>query len=231
MQGISRDFPPQTRWAKVADFLAERGDPLTTYQLAYALFLPSTQRQMLRPDLSEAVSDGLSERMRARLRSEIDGRSALSGIGVLERRLFLGERLLRDTDAASMSASIEIRLPLVDDTLVNSVDRLDDRTRFQPVGRKSLLRRIGLRGLSPALFDRPKSGFVLPYNRWLKGRLGRVVDSMMRDGDAAARVGLNPLEVQRLWEAYLRGSPGLYWSRVWAIYVLMRWCDRHGVHL
>jgi asparagine synthase (glutamine-hydrolysing) len=231
LHGRSRDFPPQTRWAKVGDFLAEKGDPLTSYQLAYALFRPSTQRQMLRPDLSDAVSDGLSARMRALLRSEIDGRSPLSGISVLERRLFLGERLLRDTDAASMSASIEIRLPLVDEALVNSVDRLDDRTRFQPVGRKSLLRRIGLRGLSPALFDRPKSGFVLPYNRWLKGRLGRVVDCMMRDSDAASRVGLNPLEVQRLWEAYLRGSPGLYWSRVWAIYVLMRWCDRHGVHL
>lgn len=231
MHGGIREFPPQTRWAKVAGFLAERGDPLTTYQLAYALFLPSTQRQMLRADLSGAVSDGLSERMRARLRSEIEGRSPLSGISVMERRLFLGERLLRDTDAASMSASIEIRLPLVDDVLVKSIDRLDDRTRFEPVGRKSLLRRIGLRGLNPELFDRPKSGFVLPYNRWLRGGLGRVVDSMMRDDDAASRVGLNPLEVQRLWEAYQRDSPGLYWSRVWAIYVLMRWCDRHGVHL
>lgn len=231
VQGTYGDFPPQTRWAKMADLLAEQGDALTTYQLAYALFLPSTQRQMLRADLSAAVLDGLPERMRSRLRSEIDGRSPLSSIGALERRLFLGERLLRDTDAASMSASIEIRLPLVDAALANAVDRLDDRTRFQPVGQKSLLRRIGLRGLSPALFDRPKSGFVLPYNRWLRGRLGRVVDSMMRNNDVAARVGLNGPEVQRLWESYLDDAPGLYWSRVWAIYVLMRWCDRNGVYL
>jgi asparagine synthase (glutamine-hydrolysing) len=152
-------------------------------------------------------------------------------IGLLERRLFLGERLLRDTDAASMSASIEIRLPLVDQVLSEAVDRLPERARFCPVGRKSLLRRVGLRGLSPQLFERPKSGFVLPFDRWLKGKLGEVVRSTMLDRDAAQRVGLEPREIERLWDAYTRGSPGLYWSRIWALYVLIRWCHRHGVYL
>jgi hypothetical protein len=31
-----------------------------------------------------------------------------------------------------------------------------------------VLRRIGLRGLDPALFERPKSGFVLPFDRWIR---------------------------------------------------------------
>ncbi len=37
-------------------------------------------------------------------------------------------------------------------------------------GKKAMLRRIGLRGLDPALFDRPKSGFVLPFDRWIRAR-------------------------------------------------------------
>ena len=152
-------------------------------------------------------------------------------IGLLERTLFLGERLLRDTDAASMSASIEIRLPLVDQVLSEQVDRIPGAQRFGPIGKKSLLRRIGLQGLDPALFDRPKSGFVLPYDRWLRSGLGRVVDETMRDAPAVKQSGLDPQSVAQLWSAFSAGAPGLYWSRVWALYVLIWWCQRHGVAL
>jgi asparagine synthase (glutamine-hydrolysing) len=147
----------------------------------------------------------------------------------MEQRLFLGERLLRDNDAASMAPSIEQRLPLVDAVLLESVGMLPDDVRYNPVRKKALLRRVGLRGLDPALFDRPKSGFVLPFDRWLRLGLGKVMDRTMRDPDAARSVGLRPEAVSRLWSAFLAGAPGIYWSRVWAVYVLIRWCHRHGV--
>jgi asparagine synthase (glutamine-hydrolysing) len=147
----------------------------------------------------------------------------------METRLFLGERLLRDTDAASMAASIEVRLPLVDRVLLETVDRLPDAIRYQPLGRKSLLRRIGLSGLDPALFDRPKSGFVLPFERWIAAGLGETMDQTMRDPAAVEAAGLDPTVVRSLWQAFLDKAPGLYWSRVWAIFVLVRWCQHHGV--
>ena len=53
----------------------------------------------------------------------------------------------------------------------------------------------------------------------------------LRDESAAAKVGLNGQAVARLWQGFQSGQPGLYWSRVWAIYVLMRWCHRHGVYV
>jgi asparagine synthase (glutamine-hydrolysing) len=37
--------------------------------------------------------------------------------------------------------------------------------------------------------------------------------------------------VMDLWQAFLDGAPGLYWSRVWALYAFIRWCNRHGVCL
>jgi asparagine synthase (glutamine-hydrolysing) len=130
-----------------------------------------------------------------------------------------------------MSASIEVRLPLVDQILSACVDRLPIAQRFDPVGKKSMLRRTGLRGLDPVLFERPKAGFVLPYDTWLRSRLGRVVDETMRDATAVQQAGLNPRAAARLWSAFRDGSPGLYWSRVWAVYVLIWWCQRHGVAL
>jgi asparagine synthase (glutamine-hydrolysing) len=167
--------------------------------------------------------------MHDRLEGEIAHRSPLSAIAVLEQRCFLGERLLRDTDAASMAVSLEVRLPLVDQVVVEQVNRLGDDERFGPVRRKAMLRRIGLEGLDPKLFERPKSGFVLPYDRWIRQTLRRPMDEMMRDTSAAARVGLNGPTVARLWDGFQGGQGGLYWSRVWALFVLMRWCHRHGV--
>jgi hypothetical protein len=146
--------------------MLEHGDDLLLlYQLAYALFLPAFQRQLLVGAARESISDGLTAAMRSRLEFETRSRSLLPAISVMEQRLFLGERLLRDTDATSMSASIEVRLPLVDQVLLEQVTHLHNRERYLPLRRKSILRRTGLGGLDPALFTGAKTGFVLPYDK------------------------------------------------------------------
>lgn len=224
---------PQTRWAKLPAMIESGGELLRLYQLAYALFLPEFQREMLAAGHVDPLQDGLTPAMHARLVSELGAqtRGDLAAIGVLEQRLFLGERLLRDSDAASMASSVELRLPLVDHRLLETVGRMDERERFHPVGRKQMLRRLGLRGLDPALFERRKTGFVLPFDRWIRARLGKVMDATMKDAPAVRAAGLDPEAVGRLWRAFLGRSRGFYWSRVWAVYVLIRWCSRHRVSI
>ena len=51
----------------------------------------------------------------------------------------------------------------------------------------------------------------------------------LRDPQAIAPTGLDPRAVERLWRAFLDGAPGLYWSRVWAVYVFIRWCNHNRV--
>jgi asparagine synthase (glutamine-hydrolysing) len=113
--------------------------------------------------------------------------------------------------------------------LVEAAFALDDDVRFRPLQRKALLRRIGLQGLDPRLFERPKRGFVLPFDRWIRRGLGKTMDETMNDARAVRDAGLDPGAVRRLWIAFREGAPGLYWSRVWALYVLVRWCNAHGV--
>ena len=204
-------------------------DLLALYQLAYALFLPGFQRETPGARFPEALADGLPAAMRQRIMAESRGRTPLSAISVMEQRLFLGERLLRDNDVASMAASLEQRVPLVDQVLFESVDRLPDSARYAPLGQKAMLRRIGLRGLDPALFERPKSGFVLPFDRWIRRGLKDAMDQTLRDPQAIAPVGLDPVAVAQLWSAFLEGAPGMYWSRIWSVYVFIRWCHRNRV--
>jgi asparagine synthase (glutamine-hydrolysing) len=103
--------------------------------------------------------------------------------------------------------------------------------RYGVVGSKGLLRELALRGLDPKLFDRPKSGFVLPIGPWCRSELRDVVDRTMRDRALCEGVGLNANAVARLWTAFQNDAPGLYWSRVWGIFVLLWWSRRYGVSL
>lgn len=224
------DMPPQTRWAKLPDLMRAGDDMIRLYQLAYAIFLPSFQSQLMGdPGINGAVQDGLPAAFRERLAEEIRGASPLRAISILEQRCFLGQRLLRDTDAASMAVSLETRLPLVDTHLCDILSGVPDERRYQPIGRKDMLRRCGHRGLDPQLFNAPKTGFVLPFDRWMRRGLGAAMESAMSDHGLIKEVGLSPGPVTRLWQASRDSSPGLYWSRAWAIFVLIRWCHRHGV--
>src|SRR5262249_19618348 len=72
-----------------------------------------------------------------------------------------------------------------------------------------------------------KSGFVLAFDRWIRRGLKDTMDHTLRDPQAITPVTLNPAAVQRLWQAFLDGTPGIYWSRLWSIYVFVRWCHRH----
>lgn len=220
----SNGYPPQTRWAKLPAMIEHGGSLLSLYQIAYALFLPDTQRSLIHADIrSNLLQDGLPGIRRDALLTELKGRSAMDAISVLEHQMFLGERLLRDTDAASMAASLETRLPFVDTELLSVISRMDEDTRFLPLKSKLALRRAGLKGLDPQLFERPKSGFELPFNRWLKSSLGEEIGSTLLDAPLVASAGLQPEAVAHLWQAFTAGAKGLYWTRIWALYALIRW--------
>lgn len=232
LQSPSQAYEPQTRWAKLPDMVTAGPTACDLYQLAYALFLPANQRALQAARGGNAgLLSGLPPERYRRLTQEALDRSDLGAIAMLEQRLFLGERLLRDTDATSMAASIETRLPLVDTTLLSVVLRLPDDIRFHPLRLKALLRRTGLKGLDPQLFNRPKSGFELPFDRWLRQALGQEIEATLLDAAAVSGAGLDAAEVRRLWLAFKTGAKGLYWTRLWALYSLIRWTQVNRVSM
>jgi asparagine synthase (glutamine-hydrolysing) len=229
LRGAAPGVPAQTRWGKLGDALCARGELLALYQIAYGLFTPAFLRRLY-PALG-STRFGLPRERFAQL-SGLTGRAATPhAISLLELELFLGERLLRDTDAASMAVSLEVRVPLLDHRVVEEAVALDRSTRFAPLGRKQALRAIGLAGLDPALFERPKSGFVLPIGVWCRRHLSREVGETLSDTRACESLGLDPEVISLVWNAFQAGARGVYWSRVWAVFVLLRWVRQHGIVL
>jgi asparagine synthase (glutamine-hydrolysing) len=232
--GLLDMAPPQTRWGKLADVVRVARDTLGLYQVSYALFTRETQARLADGAVKEAQrgqQHGLPADVAAEWRRRIGGSEVRHAVSVLELSSFVGERLLRDTDAASMAVGLEVRVPLLDHVLAEKTAAIAPACRFSPPGKKQLLREIALGELDPALFDRPKSGFVMPIDAWARRRLQPEMQAVLTDSGLARRAGLRGGTVRTLWRSFVEGRPGLYWSRVWALYVLLSWCRTHDVSL
>ncbi len=225
------EVPPQTRWGKLADVLRTRGDVLGLYQTSYALFTRDFLGQLLSRAPDDGVDFGLPTRRARELQSLVRDQPMLHAVSMLELASFTGERLLRDTDAASMAVSLEARVPLLDHVVVEKAAAVPPDERFRPLGTKRLLRQLAMSQLDPSMFNRPKSGFGLPLDLWCREQLKGELTAVVADERLCRAVGVNSSAATRLWRAFQSGAPGMYWSRVWAIFVLLWWCRRYQVTL
>jgi asparagine synthase (glutamine-hydrolysing) len=162
----------------------------------------------------------------AREASRLDSFAAVS---CLESRSYLVNTLLRDTDAVSMSHSLEVRVPFLDHVLVEYVARLPEAAKRKRGVNKALLVEA-LRGLVPEETLRlRKRTFTFPWERWLRGSLaGRLRDGLSEPAPAlAARMDAGAIRAVGL--AFEAAKTN--WSRPWSLYVLNQWCRRHlGEH-
>lgn len=222
---------PQTRWGKLGAVLGTRGRPLDIYQISYSLFRPDFLAELQGGQSAHSSRAGLPLSRYEELAADLCPKISLQDISRLESSLFLGDRLLRDTDCTSMAVSLEVRLPLLDHKVIEAASRLPDKVRYHPLRRKQLLIQLGTPGLDPAIFARPKAGFELPFQVWLKNELREQVSDLLGDRDGCRSIGLERDAVWSLWSAFLQGAPGIYWSRIWALYILLSWTRQHEVTL
>jgi len=194
--------------AKLSRALAFGGDDAGAYFAERGLFAPHEARALLAPELGEAVDacDPLAE-LRARVRPEQlpeDER-----VCALEFGQYLQVQLLRDTDVMAMRHSLEVRTPLVDRELLRAAARIPASLRRAGPAKRAL-REAPRPPVPPALWQRRKQGFTLPFERWL--RTGGIAL------EAPEHPWLRAAAVRRLIEDFRRGR--VHWSRVWALLVL-----------
>jgi asparagine synthase (glutamine-hydrolysing) len=202
---------------------------LELYQLSYSLFLPDFLQQLCKEHESNGLYFGLPAERAQQLAEWSRDVPDLHAISQLELACFIGDRLLPDTDAASMAVSLEVRVPLLDHRLVEMFSGVEISRRFKPLRKKQLLRELALADFPETFFERPKSGFELPIGNWCRQQLGARVAAVLCDANSCGAAGLEPTAVSRLWTAFEQGAPGLYWSRIWSIFVLLDWLARYRV--
>jgi asparagine synthase (glutamine-hydrolysing) len=141
-------------------------------------------------------------------------------------RTYLVDDILTKVDRASMAYSLEARVPLLDHRIVEFAARLPMEHKVRSGGTKHLLRKILYRHVPRELIDRPKMGFGIPVNRWLRNELRPLLDEYLGE-DRVRREGyLRPEGVGRVVREHLSGRRD-HQYRLWALLVFAMWVERY----
>jgi asparagine synthase (glutamine-hydrolysing) len=150
--------------------------------------------------------------------------------GLLDRMMladqltYLPDDLLAKVDRASMAVSLEVRAPLLDHRVVELSWRLPQSLKLRGRVGKWALRQILYRRVPRHLVERPKMGFSVPIDGWLRGPLRQWAEERLTP-DALADAGLDPAPVRRAWEDLQTGRRHSGAS-VWAVVMFQAWKER-----
>lgn len=131
--------------------------------------------------------------------------------GPLDRALqtdigaYLPGDLLTKMDTATMAVGLEARAPFLDHKLMEFAARLPEAFKVRGRQKKVLLRRIAAPLLPPPILDRPKHGFAVPLDAWLRGPLREMTADLLLSPRAASRGLFQPAAVRRLMEEHAGG--------------------------
>ena len=227
-------FPwvPQSRLRDRLENLAYRRNSLSTWLHTHSVFRPLTARR-----LAGLRTPGISHEQKFAnlLKVDCGDWTNETPVGVsclLDTRIYMIHQLLRDSDAASMAHSLELRVPLVDLELVAFSRTCQDDYRLRPDGGDSdrylgsgskrvlidALRDV----LPPSIADRQKKGFVLPFGQWMEREVAPLIEDTCSETSVRRRGMLDPDIVARV-----RGAAGGRIPRypgLWTLMMLELWC-------
>ena len=143
-----------------------------------------------------------------------------------DQRIRLPDSMLTKVDRASMASSLEVRVPLLDNRILEFAWSLPESSLLDGARRKIILHDVLARHVPRKLFERPKKGFHIPLQLWLAGPLRDWAEAMLGDGLKTVSDYLDAPAVQTLWRRYLHGESYLV-HPIWTALMLVSWRMSH----
>jgi len=150
-------------------------------------------------------------------------------------RGYTANQLLRDIDAASMAHSLEVRVPFLDPVIADLALSLPDSAKlvgdpraisnsprsYREAGTKRILLDVAKDLLPPGFDTRPKTGFSMPFNSWLKGPLRDVLLDTLSAESVTQRGLLDAQAVTGVRDQFLSGVAD--WPQPWLLMMIELW--------
>ncbi len=195
-------------------FVGGAGYPIAErHQRWMGSFAPEERAVLLSRDVRHEVDDG-----------EAAYTDPLNQVLMMDMRLYLENDILVKLDRASMMASLEGRVPLLNNDFVEYATHLPLNMKLRGMRSKFLLKRA-LRGLLPdAILNRPKKGFGIPVAQWFRGPLKEQLLSVLSPERIARKAFFDPGVVAGLIAEHLDGRRDNR-KQLWTLFAFELWHD------
>ena len=150
----------------------------------------------------------------------------ITQVSLLEMETYMRNVLLRDSDQMSMAHSLEVRVPFLDHNLVEYSLALSDKLKYPHTPKELLVKSLG-ELLPNEIVNRPKMGFVLPWENWMRKELKNYCEGAIQK--LADRPEFNKQALLNLWSKFLNGDKLTTWSRIWHLVTLSNWLAQNEI--
>lgn len=137
-------------------------------------------------------------------------------------QLWLTDDLLMKMDKMSMAASVEARVPLLDNPLIDWALRVEPRHKIRGLEGKVLLKRLARTMIPAEVVDRPKVGFTVPLAPWFRGEMRELLADTLLSPTCMGRGYFEPAVLRGMVEDHLEGRRDRS-RELWTLLTLELW--------